>query len=77
MCPDHLGPGRRQREPCPCPAPLVAERIALEVAWKKADAVYLSFDIDVFDPSAAPGPGTPDAGGMTSREGLQAAPRHS
>lgn len=49
--------------------------IALEVAWKDADAVYLSFDIDVFDPSAAPGTGTPDAGGMTSREGLQAARR--
>jgi agmatinase len=49
--------------------------VALEVAWKDADAVYLSFDIDVFDPSCAPGTGTPDAGGMTSREGLQAARR--
>lgn len=49
--------------------------IALEIAWKDADAVYLSFDIDVFDPSCAPGTGTPDAGGMTSREGLQAARR--
>lgn len=49
--------------------------VALEIAWKGADAVYLSFDIDVFDPSAAPGTGTPDAGGMTSREGLQAARR--
>lgn len=49
--------------------------IALEVAWKDADAVYLSFDIDVFDPSCAPGTGTPDAGGLTSREGLQAARR--
>lgn len=49
--------------------------IALEVAWKDADAVYLSFDIDVFDPGCAPGTGTPDAGGMSSREGLQAARR--
>jgi agmatinase len=49
--------------------------VALEIAWKDADAVYLSFDIDVFDPSCAPGTGTPDAGGMTSREGLQAARR--
>jgi agmatinase len=49
--------------------------IALEVAWKNADAVYLSFDIDVFDPSCAPGTGTPDAGGLSSREGLQAARR--
>lgn len=30
--------------------------------------VYLSVDIDVLDPSAAPGTGTPEAGGMTSRE---------
>jgi agmatinase len=49
--------------------------IALEIAWKDADAVYLSFDIDVFDPGCAPGTGTPDAGGMSSREGLQAARR--
>lgn len=49
--------------------------VALEVAWKDADAVYLSFDIDVFDPSCAPGTGTPDAGGLTAREGLQAARR--
>jgi agmatinase len=30
--------------------------------------VYLSVDIDVLDPSFAPGTGTPEAGGMTSRE---------
>jgi agmatinase len=30
--------------------------------------VYLSVDIDVLDPSHAPGTGTPEAGGMTSRE---------
>ncbi len=30
--------------------------------------VYLSVDIDVLDPSAAPGTGTPEAGGLTSRE---------
>jgi guanidinopropionase len=30
--------------------------------------VYLSFDIDVLDPSIAPGTGTPEAGGMTMRE---------
>ncbi|MBM6588835.1 agmatinase [Brevibacterium sp. RIT 803] len=30
--------------------------------------VYLSVDIDVLDPAAAPGTGTPEAGGMTSRE---------
>ena len=30
--------------------------------------VYLSIDVDVLDPSHAPGTGTPEAGGMTSRE---------
>ena len=31
-------------------------------------AIYLSFDIDVIDPSMAPGTGTPEIGGMTTRE---------
>jgi agmatinase len=31
-------------------------------------AVYVSVDIDVLDPSHAPGTGTPEAGGLTSRE---------
>jgi agmatinase len=30
--------------------------------------VYLSIDIDVLDPAFAPGTGTPESGGMTSRE---------
>jgi agmatinase len=30
--------------------------------------IYVSVDIDVLDPSHAPGTGTPEAGGMTSRE---------
>jgi len=30
--------------------------------------VYISIDIDVLDPAAAPGTGTPEAGGLTSRE---------
>ncbi len=30
--------------------------------------VYLSVDIDVLDPAHAPGTGTPEAGGLTSRE---------
>jgi len=47
-----------------------AER-ALEVAWEGAEAVYLSFDIDSVDPSAAPGTGTPEPGGFTPREALK------
>ena len=30
--------------------------------------LYVSIDIDVLDPAHAPGTGTPEAGGMTSRE---------
>ena len=32
------------------------------------NALYLSIDIDVLDPSHAPGTGTPEIGGMTTRE---------
>ncbi|MFE2043060.1 agmatinase [Streptomyces sp. NPDC059477] len=49
-----------------------AMEIALEIAWKDVDAVYLSFDIDVVDPGYAPGTGTPEPGGMTPREALKA-----
>lgn len=34
--------------------------------------VYVTIDIDVLDPSAAPGTGTAEAGGITSKELLQA-----
>jgi agmatinase len=30
--------------------------------------IYLSVDIDVLDPSHAPGTGTPEPGGLTTRE---------
>jgi agmatinase len=49
-----------------------AMEIALEIAWKDAAAVYLSFDIDVIDPGYAPGTGTPEPGGMSPREALKA-----
>lgn len=43
----------------------VVERIRERVG----DApLYISVDIDVLDPAAAPGTGTPEAGGLTSRE---------
>ena len=32
---------------------------------------YLSFDIDSLDPAFAPGTGTPEVGGMTTREVLE------
>ena len=34
-------------------------------------AVYVTLDIDVLDPAFAPGTGTPEAGGLTTRELLQ------
>ncbi|MGP4022025.1 agmatinase [Actinomadura sp. 3N407] len=43
----------------------VAERVRARV---RDAPVYLSIDIDVLDPAYAPGTGTPDSGGMTSRE---------
>lgn len=33
--------------------------------------VYISVDVDGFDPAYAPGTGTPEAGGLTPREGFQ------
>jgi agmatinase len=32
--------------------------------------LFLSFDVDVLDPAYAPGTGTPEAGGLTTREAL-------
>ena len=43
----------------------VVERIRARVGERP---VYVSIDIDVLDPAFAPGTGTPEAGGMTSRE---------
>ena len=31
-------------------------------------AIYITLDIDVLDPAFAPGTGTPEAGGLSSRE---------
>ncbi len=41
---------------------------ALEIAWKGAKTVWLSFDIDSIDPAFAPGTGTPEPGGLQPRE---------
>lgn len=48
-----------------------AAEMALDLAWKDAKAVYLSFDIDSIDPGFAPGTGTPEPGGFTPREALE------
>jgi agmatinase len=49
--------------------PGMVERIAQRVGDRP---VYVSIDIDVLDPAHAPGTGTPEAGGLTSRELLAA-----
>ena len=49
---------------------VIAEAIA--EALDGPDAIYLSLDIDVIDPGMAPGTGTPEPGGMLTREVLRA-----
>ncbi|MHB1875665.1 MAG: agmatinase [Streptosporangiaceae bacterium] len=43
----------------------IVQRIAARVGGRP---VYVSVDIDVLDPAHAPGTGTPEAGGLSSRE---------
>lgn len=48
---------------------------ALERAAEDCDGVFLSVDVDVVDPGMAPGTGTPESGGLTSRQLLDAVRR--
>ncbi|HZI96576.1 MAG TPA: agmatinase [Actinomycetales bacterium] len=48
---------------------------AFEIATDDCDGVFLSVDIDVCDPAHAPGTGTPEPGGLTARELLDAVRR--
>ncbi|HEY8199300.1 MAG TPA: agmatinase [Candidatus Limnocylindrales bacterium] len=48
---------------------------AIREALDGPDLVYLSIDIDVVDPGMAPGTGTPEPGGMLTRELLRAVRR--
>jgi agmatinase len=45
---------------------------AIAEALDGPDSIYLSIDIDVIDPGMAPGTGTPEPGGMLTREVLRA-----
>jgi len=45
---------------------------AIAEALDGPDAIYLSVDIDVVDPGLAPGTGTPEPGGLLTRELLRA-----
>ncbi|PLB35558.1 agmatinase [Aspergillus candidus] len=46
----------------------VVERILARTGLDPDQPVYLSVDIDVLDPATAPGTGTPEPGGWTTRE---------
>ncbi len=48
---------------------------AIAIAMSECDAVFLSVDVDVVDPGSAPGTGTPEPGGLTSRQLLDAVRR--
>ncbi len=48
---------------------------AFTIALDECDAVFLSVDVDVVDPGSAPGTGTPEPGGLTSRQLLDAVRR--
>ena len=48
---------------------------AFEIALDDCDAVFLSVDIDVCDPGHAPGTGTPEPGGLSARDLLDAVRR--
>ncbi len=48
---------------------------AFEIALDDCDAAFLSVDVDVVDPGMAPGTGTPEPGGLTGRQLLDAVRR--
>jgi arginase family enzyme len=50
---------------------LTAEEYGARVHSRTSEGpLFLSFDIDVLDPAFAPGTGTPEAGGLSTREAL-------
>jgi agmatinase len=50
----------------------VVDPLRNELPGLKGRPVYVTVDIDVLDPAFAPGTGTPEPGGITSRELLEA-----
>ena len=48
---------------------------SFQILTDECDGVFLSVDIDVVDPGMAPGTGTPEPGGLTSRELLESVRR--
>jgi agmatinase len=48
---------------------------AMEIATDDCDGVFLSVDVDVVDPGSAPGTGTPEPGGLSTRQLLDSVRR--
>ena len=48
---------------------------AFAIATDECDGIFLSVDVDVVDPGMAPGTGTPEPGGLTGRQLLDAVRR--
>jgi agmatinase len=48
---------------------------AMQIAMDDCDGVFLSVDVDVVDPGSAPGTGTPEPGGLTTRQLLDSVRR--
>jgi agmatinase len=48
---------------------------AFSIVRQDCDGIFLTVDIDVVDPAMAPGTGTPEPGGLTSRQVLDAVRR--
>jgi agmatinase len=48
---------------------------AFALAVDDCDGVFVSFDVDVVDPGMAPGTGTPEPGGFSTRQALDAVRR--
>lgn len=50
----------------------VVDPLKTIVGGIKNNPIYITWDIDVLDPAFAPGTGTPEPGGITSKEALEA-----
>lgn len=48
--------------------PAVMERVFQEALENGPEYIFISFDVDVLDPAYMPGTGTPEPGGLTTRE---------
>lgn len=57
------------RDVARCGVETIAEQVIVQL--QDVNAVYVTLDIDALDPAYAPGTGTPEAGGLSTRELLE------